>query len=153
MAFHTCKYFCLLAWLNLQIHLWFAPATATAISFERFRHAESLSTTFSTSVKCMLIRVWKRVSTHQLTPKLISFIKRSDWDISSTLYELLRDKGQGIGVIFERLDKTSVCTESDLCHLEKLCSKFAHARNVRTAMRHSKEDQPSCTGEYVRILL
>jgi hypothetical protein len=44
MALHTGKYFGLSARLNLQIDLWFAPATPTAISFGKFRHAESLST-------------------------------------------------------------------------------------------------------------
>ena len=92
-------------------------------------------------------------STYQPTPKPISLIKRPDRDIGTTLYELLRDVGQAVGVSFECFHKTSVRTESELGHLEKLCSVFTHTRNVRTAVRHSKEGQPSCTSEYVPILL
>ena len=92
-------------------------------------------------------------STHQLIPKLVGFIECSDWDISTTLYELLRDLSKGSGVTLEISHEAGVGTTSQLCDLEKICGKVTPICNVRATMRHSKEDQPSRTGEYARILL
>jgi hypothetical protein len=88
-ALHTGKYFWLSTRLNLQIDLWFAPATPTAISFGRFRHAEILSTICKMLVTNATLCHIQSISTHQLIQKLFSFVKRPDWEISTTLNELL----------------------------------------------------------------